>query len=353
MRYPELTSRPDRSTAQRRGFTLIELLVCIAIMAVMIAMLLPAVQNARQSARATQCRSNLAQLGEAFHAYHLTHSSLPAGSVDSRSPAVAGPDRFVWGWGVQLLPFLGEQNQAAGLTRSLGVLAPENAAILSRVPTVFWCPGASPDDPIGYAGCHNDRLSPISAENNGVLYLNSHIRFEDLVDGRHQTLLLGEAIDVRWAEGTFGSLRNFGAGYGEQYLPVYVGVDASEAAQRLKAVRDEIAFTAAREKAEAELAASGVDPAVPEAEMGIGSMMMSEEPDEYYGPIEGDSNRPPSPPLAETLPNRRTIGFWPAHQDGGHFLLADGAVRFVSHSVNLEILMRLANRLDHREIAEF
>lgn len=343
----------DRSAGHRPGFTLIELLVCIAIMAVMIAMLLPAVQNARQSARATQCRSNLAQLGEAFHAYHLTHGTLPAGSVDLRSPAMAGPDRFVWGWGVQLLPYLGEQNQAAGLNRSLGVLAPENAAILSRVPMELRCPSWDVNDRIGYAGCHNDRLALINAENNGVLFLNSHVRFEELVDGLHQTLLLGEAGEVRWAEGTFGSLRNFGAGFGEQYLPVYVGVDANEAAQRLKAVRDEIAFSAALAKANAEAAAAGIEPPASEAGMGMGGMMPDESPDESYGSTEGDATRPPSPLLAEALPNSRTVGFWPVHREGGHFLLGDGAVRVISRSVDLEVLRRLANRLDHREVAEF
>ena len=85
----------------RRAFTLIELLVAIAIMAVLTAMILPALQSSRQSARATQCRSNLAQLGEAFHAYHMTQGTLPSGSVDLQSPAMAGPDRFAWGWALQ------------------------------------------------------------------------------------------------------------------------------------------------------------------------------------------------------------------------------------------------------------
>jgi prepilin-type N-terminal cleavage/methylation domain-containing protein len=334
----------------RFGFTLIELLVSIAILAVLIAMILPAVNSARQSARATQCRSNLAQLGEAFHAYHLTHGSLPSGSVDSQTPAAAGPDRFVWGWAVQLLPDLGEQNQAVELNAKLGVLAPENAAILQRVPSVFSCPATSSEEPIGYAGVHHDWMAPIDDDNNGVLYLNSHVRFDELVDGLHQTLLLGEATEVRWAEGTYGSLRNFGAVYGEPGPLTDAGVDPAVAEQKRREVRTEIA---------AEVAASGDEPidpileGMPIPETGVTDDMRSGMSDESQGWGASDPNWPPPPPGSESLQNSRTVGFWPAHRDGGHFLLTDGAVRVISRSVDQEILRRLANRLDHGAIADF
>ena len=342
-------SLTDRASA-RSGFTLIELLVSIAIMAVLTAMLLPAVQNARQSARATQCRSNLAQLGEAFHAYHLTHGALPAGSVDSQSPAVAGPDRFVWGWAVQLLPYLGEQNQSAGLNAKLGVRTPANAAILSRIPPEFGCPAASSDEPIGYAGVHHDRMAPIDADNNGVLFLNSQVRFEELVDGLHQTLLLGEATEVRWAEGTFGSLRNFGVAYGEPGPLTDGGVDPVLAEQNRQKVREEIA-------AEEAAAASGDEPVDPVLEGMLDPSMGRGAADGLTGddeaPVEVDPSRPPPPPGPRRLQNSRAVGFWPAHQDGGHFLLTDGAVRMISRNVDQGILRRLANRLDHVEVGEF
>ena len=347
--------QPEHTPSHRRlqrptrlGFTLIELLVSMAILAMLTAMMLPAVQNARQSARAMQCRANLAQLGEAFHAYHLTHGSLPSGSVDRKSPAVAGPDRFVWGWAVQLLPYLGEQNQWAGLNAKLGVLAPANAAILQRVPPEFSCPAATSAEPIGYAGVHHDRLAPIETDNNGVLFLNSQIRFEDLVDGLHQTLLLGEATEVRWAEGTYGSLRNFGAVYGEPGPLAPAGVNPVEAEQKRQKVREEIT---------AEAVASGAGPidpvleGMPDPAMGMGAA--SGMTVDYDDPVEVDPNRPPPPPGPERLQNSRTIGFWPAHRDGGHFLLTDGAVRVISRSVDQSVLRRLANRLDQREVGEF
>ncbi len=345
-----------QSSRADRGFTLIELLVCIAILALMMAMTLPAIQGVRESARSAYCRSNLAQLGEAFHAYHMTHNSLPSGSVDSQSPADAGPDRFVWGWALQLLPQLGEQNRLARLDATHGVAHPSNSTLLEQIPQSLRCPSSSSQTPVGYAGCHHDVQAPIQSDNNGLLTLNSHVRFEELVDGLHQTILLGEAADTRWAEGTLGSLRNFGSGYGEVYILKYFRVDPTTAAGRLKQLQDRI-----REEQ-----AAPPDSNVSDEDEGDFDESDTGDPDsgdmdESNESIPAENTRELS---VEELAGQasatqqlntqyRATGFWPIHRDSGHFLLADGSVRGVSKSVNLEVLRRLANRHDHQAVGEY
>src|ERR1700687_4100371 len=92
----------------RRGFTLIELLVVIAIIAVLISLLLPAVQQAREAARRTQCRNNLKQIGLALHNYLDANQVFPPSSCFSLTPSF--PKTGSWSIHARLLPFLEQSN---------------------------------------------------------------------------------------------------------------------------------------------------------------------------------------------------------------------------------------------------
>ncbi len=98
----------NRTRSQRTGFTLVELLVVIAIIGILVALLLPAIQAAREAARRTQCQNNLHQIGIALHSFHSAHKVFPYGANDGDCEA-GTPPRELLSWRIQLLPYIERQ----------------------------------------------------------------------------------------------------------------------------------------------------------------------------------------------------------------------------------------------------
>jgi prepilin-type N-terminal cleavage/methylation domain-containing protein/prepilin-type processing-associated H-X9-DG protein len=208
------TYRPHRfvGTLSVPAFTLIELLVVIAIIAVLIGLLLPAVQKVREAAARAKCQNNLKQIGIALHRYHNDYGLFPRGGYVPIAPDATTPAKL--SWGASILPFL-EQDALFGMLHpELPYTDPANLAAGATVVPIFLCPS----DPKGnlyqpsidlpssspnlyahtdYGAVNGERgLRSPTATNSperGVLIMASNLSLADITDGTSQTILVGEA----------------------------------------------------------------------------------------------------------------------------------------------------------------
>jgi prepilin-type N-terminal cleavage/methylation domain-containing protein len=132
--------RSRHHSPRRRGFTLVELLVVIAIIGILIALLLPAVQAARDAARRSQCVNNLKQIGVAIHNYSEARSSFPPGTV-SDGPC-CGTLSFIT-WPISILPFVEQGSLATQYNYNLPSENPANAFLREQILPVYACPADS------------------------------------------------------------------------------------------------------------------------------------------------------------------------------------------------------------------
>ncbi len=130
------------SKTRRPGFTLIELLVVIAIIAVLIGLLLPAVQKVREAAARMQCSNNMKQLGLAMHNYHDTFSMFPASSYTTLLPAPGNPSGTVHSWRAFTLDFIEQGNIGRIYDKNQNWYAPANLPAVSTTIKTFLCPSA-------------------------------------------------------------------------------------------------------------------------------------------------------------------------------------------------------------------
>jgi len=198
----------------RPGFTLVELLLVMTIIVILIALLLPAVQSVRESARRAQCANNLMQLGIAMGSYASTHSVFPPGVVSETGPIKNLPEGYHHSWVVQILPYLDQQNAYNHLDLSKSAYHAANDTVAGLQIATLMCPSDPGLAIMSYAGCHHDEEAAIAADNRGVLYLNSRVRYDEIVDGLSYTIMLGEInrdeLSLGWISGTRASLRNTG-----------------------------------------------------------------------------------------------------------------------------------------------
>lgn len=194
------------------GFTLVELLVVIAIIGILIALLLPAVQAAREAARRMQCANNLKQFGLAMHNYHAALASFPPGTLRRYDD----PNQFhtstsCIAWIARLLPYLEQQALADRIDwKAEPGNQGDNLEVMAVELAVARCPSDRRTTPLegfaptNYVVCIGNtdvgRSGALGADVRGMFGINSDTRIADVTDGTSNTMMIAECkVNEPWA----------------------------------------------------------------------------------------------------------------------------------------------------------
>lgn len=319
-------------TRRRRGFTLVELLVVIAIIGILVGLLLPAVQAARESARSMQCKNNLKQIGLALHNYESTFRTFPPGFISR----VTGPwsgggndpvPEIGPGWSAlsMLLPQLEQTALYEKINFGLPIIDPANQLGRSSEVATFRCPSDTWAGPVsvwpstlgvtdlaansyvgvlggadptgnGPTGSYLARYEELPF--NGMFHRNQAIRHRDVLDGTSNTIGFGERASMFSPNGWAGVI----PGGQTVFSPSIAG-------QRGQTV------------------GATVRPAITMVTVHVRT---------------GGPNAPTGSPG----------GFWGPHSSGAHFMLMDGSTRGIATEIDIAIFRALAGRNDRVVITE-
>ncbi len=310
-------------SARKPGFTLIELLVVIAIIAILIGLLLPAVQKVRAAAARMSCQNNLKQIGLALHNYHDTNNAFPKSRTIPNDRSFSAQS--------QVLPYIEQENARRLIDFTVGWNHANNApAVAVRVKT-FICPSddisAVPSRfaPNTYranegttvamwqgasdAGGVNNALPP----DNGPFFVNSPYRFADITDGTSSTAAFSEHVSGDYNQG-LGSERK------DTFRPGTYPATADEAVAQCAAVNPN------------DLSKQGVSD--------VGGPWLYG----YHSTTSYWHSGPPNTRSCMFPPSRIMTVANSNHSGGVNVVLCDGSVRFVSDSIPLAVWRALGTR---------
>lgn len=193
------TMKPAR--VRRDGFTLVEILVVLTVIGVLVGLLLPGIQAAREAARRMQCSNNLRQIGLALHSYHSAYKRFPPGGIQVR-PEVGDGKQFAWS--AFILPQLEENAVFEQIDFDYAFDDPVNADVAAIPISTFICPSTPRSEltSLGrgvsdYGGIYGERITQPNDPPSGFLIHDVALRFRDITDGTTHTYAVGEDAGFR------------------------------------------------------------------------------------------------------------------------------------------------------------
>ncbi len=309
----------------RSAFTLIELLVVIAIIAVLIGLLLPAVQKVREAANRMKCTNNLKQIGLALHNYHDTENRLPSSDLRGNGYSVQS----------RVLPYLEQDNlhRLIDFSRPNGDAANARARLTAL--TGYRCP-SDVENPLPATGGATNYFANFGSaiafvdaypgpndalpRPNGVFFSNSNLKFADVTDGLSNTAFFSERVLADGSNAIVSPLEDV-------FFPKSSPTTPDEALQQCRAL--------------------DITTLANQAPVFMGAPWINGQ--HRYQHV--------SPPNERScgffIPGRATMPATSRHAGGVNVLLGDGSVRFVSNSVNLEVWRGVGSRSGGEVLGNF
>jgi prepilin-type N-terminal cleavage/methylation domain-containing protein len=340
-----------RTSAPRRGFTWIELVVVLGIIAVLVALLLPAVQESREAARRTQCKNNLKMMGLALHNYHDTFATFPPGYVLNTDGNYLG-----WGWSIAITPYAQSSPCDREIHFSYGLQHEYNKPHMNPSNPWVRCPSDAGSNHVNHAlivttEVRDGTVTPATVDAAGVFsrtnYFGNAGYLQSSVGGiQHDASGEPPATEPCLNAGSLGQTgTDFSPGHRYCDQQNFKGVFGQNSWIRIKDIKDGTSnvLLVGERSTPANTSPGSVGHGtwlgVPDCSTAAGLAMAL-----------GDT----SLKVNAGRPNRaQSTGFSSSHTGGTHFVFCDGSIRFLSERIDIATWRDLSTLDDGREVGEY
>lgn len=312
------------------GFTLVELLVVITIIGILIALLLPAVQQAREAARRTQCKNNMKQIGLAMHLYHDVNKVFPALRLDHSSiepNSSSTPGWTALGWMTSILLFVEQGNLYKEYDFNSNWYDPANQDVVSTIVSVYKCPSAVDSHPT----ISGQFASPWGTDTYSDAARTDYFGSSGLLGGLRSTGWVRSDMDTMNA-GVITNVRNNG------FRDITDGSSSTLLASESHGRPD--VWRGSQTSSEESLSSSGNVPGAWAAPNGM-----------WFRGFTSDGLTQPGPCAINC--SNFIGGIYSSHPGGSQAMFCDGSVHFLSENIDIYIMFSLITKSEGEVVREF